>query len=272
MAVSATTKKGRTPRSKDSKIIHSLDKGLVVLEALEQADQPLSLNDLYKELGWERATIHRLLETLSRRGYVLRHADTKRYSLGLRILSLSTSLRSEFDVQAIARPILSELAETFGESAHVAIPVGDSMLVIDFVETTTPVSVSTKIGDQVPLHCTAIGKCFLAFDRRGDLESRFPQGLERRAPRTITSIASLEADLVKTRRRGYALDNEEYLADVRCAGSPVMSEHGMVIASIGISAPKFRMPMNRLNEIGSSLVEFALRISSSYGLTSFPTD
>lgn len=243
----------------------------MVLEALEEADRPLSLNDLYKQLGWERATIHRLLETLSRRGYVLRHADTKRYSLGLRILSLYTSLRTEFDVQAIARPILHELAATFGESAHVAIPVGNNMLVIDFVDTALPVSVSTRVGDEVPLHCTAIGKCFLAFDRSGDLESRFPEGLESRAPRTITSISELEADLDRTRQRGYALDNEEFLADVRCAASPIMSEHGMVIASIGISAPKFRMPMSQLKDIGENLVRFALRISSSYGVESFPT-
>jgi DNA-binding IclR family transcriptional regulator len=78
---------------KDSRIIHSLDKGLFLLEA----EQPLSLHDLWLKLKWDKATVHRLLVTLERRGYLLRDSVTRQYTLGLKIAGLYASLTRNFD-------------------------------------------------------------------------------------------------------------------------------------------------------------------------------
>ena len=252
---------------KDNRIIHSLDKGLIILELLERADDSLSLNDIYLELKWERATIHRLLETLRRRGFVLRHADSRRYSLGLHILSLNASLQREFDVQAVARPILKELTERFGEGAHLAIPIGDHMVFVASLPGTEAVTVSTDVGGQAPMHSTAIGKCFLAFDKRMDLSSRFENRLGQNTPKTLSTFAALEQDLAVTAKRGYAIDDQEHRLDVRCVAAPIMGSSDIVIAAIGISAPKYRMSLPRLNEIGRDLVAGAAAIEVQYEQT-----
>ncbi len=72
-------------KTKSTQIIQSLDKGLYLLEVIEQANKPISLGQLWTKLGWDKATIHRLLATLERRGYLLRDQSTKQYSLGLKI-------------------------------------------------------------------------------------------------------------------------------------------------------------------------------------------
>ena len=58
----------KSKKSKQYSIIHSLDKGLYLLEILEQAGQSMSLQELWLKLKWDKATIYRLLTTLEKRG------------------------------------------------------------------------------------------------------------------------------------------------------------------------------------------------------------
>ena len=109
--------------NKSPHIIQSLDKGLYLLEVVEQANRPITLGELWSKLRWDKATIHRLLATLERRGYVLRDRETKQYSLGLKIYGLYNSLKRNLDIQGITKPFLLQLAEMTGESAHLAVVV-----------------------------------------------------------------------------------------------------------------------------------------------------
>jgi ribose transport system substrate-binding protein len=56
----------------------TLDKGLTVLEAVEKAPHPVTIQELARTTGIQRLAVYRLLSTLEQRGYVLRD-DTKHY-------------------------------------------------------------------------------------------------------------------------------------------------------------------------------------------------
>ncbi|UCF97384.1 MAG: IclR family transcriptional regulator [Spirochaetaceae bacterium] len=250
---------------KSPHIIQSLDKGLYLLEVVEQANRPLTLGELWSKLRWDKATIHRLLATLERRGYVLRDQETKKYSLGLKIYGLYNSLKRNLDIQRITKPYLIELAGTTGESAHLAVVVEKYVVFIDRYSSLEMLSVNTQIGAREPLYCTALGKAYLAFQEEKTLEELYPENLVAYTQRTITSIAKLRANLDLVRRTGYAVDDEEYIDGICCISAPILNEFRAPIAMIGISGPKHRLPNDALAKYGQLIHDTATMISQHCG-------
>ena len=254
-------------KTKSTQIIQSLDKGLYLLEVIEQANKPISLGQLWAKLGWDKATIHRLLATLERRGYLLRDQSTKQYSLGLKIYGLYDSLKRNLDIQSITKPHLQELAEMTGESAHLAVIVEKYVVFIDRSSSAEVLSVNTQIGAREPLYCTALGKAYLAFQEELDLDELYPQPMERYTQHTITNTADLRETLTEVRRKGYAVDDEEYIDGIRCVSSPIFNEYQAPIAVIGLSGPKHRISRSKIREYGQAVKAMALKISRHCGYT-----
>jgi DNA-binding IclR family transcriptional regulator len=250
---------------KSPHIIQSLDKGLYLLEVVEQANRPITLGELWSKLRWDKATIHRLLATLESRGYLLRDQKTKQYSLGLKIYGLYDSLKRNLDIQRITNPYLLQLAEATGESAHLAVVVEKYVVFIDRHSSSELLSVNTQIGAREPLYCTALGKAYLAFQEEHALEELYPEELEAYTQRTITSIPELEAHLDLVRRSGYAMDDEEYIDGIRCISAPILNEFNTPIAMIGISGPKHRLPTDTIVEYGRLIKDTAAKISQHCG-------
>lgn len=254
-------------KEQSSAIIQSLDKGLHLLETIELSNTPITLQQLWVKLKWDKATIYRLLTTLENRGYIHRDESTKGYRLGFKIFGLHNSLVSKLDLQQITKPHLFSLVRKTGESAHLAVPVGTSIVFIDRASGSESLSVSTQIGRQEPMHCTALGKAFLAFIQKEELPKYLGNSLERYTERTIVNKNELKAELKKIREKGYALDNEEYIENIRCIGSPILNQNGLPIAAVGISGPKIRISLKKANEFGVILQKTALEISKFFGYT-----
>jgi len=252
-------------RKKDTHIIQSLDKGLHLLEMIEMAREPLSLNDLYKKLKWERASIHRMLETLVRRGYLIRDTKRKTYILGPKIYGLYSSIQRDLDIKKTIKPYLDELAKRTCETAHVAVAINNEMVFLDRSAGTEAVTVNTQIGDRVPLYCTAIGKAYLAFEKKFSLRDLYKEPLESYTTNTMTDIGAIEKDLELTQRRGYSFDNEEYLEGIRCVSAPIFNDCGEIVAVLGISGPKYRMTRNISRVKGKTTHEIAVRASKHFG-------
>ena len=250
---------------KDTQIIRSLDKGLFLLEVIQQAGKPIALKELWQELGWDKATIHRLLHTLVRRGYLLRDSATKQYTLGLKIFGLYDSLVRNFDIQPVTRPYLEEISEQTGEAGHLAVLLGKDIVFIDRVASRETLSVNTQIGAHEPAYCTALGRAVLGFIDEETLAEHLPKSLERYTTRTVTSVGELRRILHKARSKGYALDDEEYIDGIRCAAAPVFDHAGYPIAAIGISGPKIRMPMKKAHQYGELIRKAGLQISRHIG-------
>ncbi len=255
------------PRSTppDTSIIQSLDKGLVLLETVEQAETPVGLTELASRLGWDKATIHRLLATLERRGYLLRDPSTRRYALGLKIFGLYESVTRSFDIQRVARPFLARIAEQTGETAHLAVALAGRIVFIDRVASSESLAVNTQIGAQEPMYCTALGRAILAYLPEEELRLNVPTSLQRYTRKTISSITALRASLTGVRARGYAIDDEEYLLGIRCVASVILGHAGAPIAAIGISGPSTRLPLPKMSRLGAGIREAAHELSLRAG-------
>jgi DNA-binding IclR family transcriptional regulator len=252
-------------KQKDTHIIQSLDKGLRLLESVEAAAAPVSLKDLTITLGWDKATIHRLLLTLERRGYLLRDPSSKRYILGLKIFGLYDALAKNFDIQEVTRPSLSMVSRKTGESAHLAVSVGKEIVFIDRVTSSETLSVNTQIGAREPLFCTALGRAILAFLPDEELAPHLPDPLARYTQRTITDVSELRKRLRRVRERGFAIDNGEYLDGIRCIAAPIFNHDGVPIAAMGISGPRNRISLEKANLHGQLIRRATIDISRRAG-------
>lgn len=248
----------------DTKIIHSLDKGLQVLELVAANGEP-GLSELNKALKWDKSTIFRLLTTLIRRGFVEQDKDTKRYRLGYRILHLERQLFRSLDLPRLARDVLTWLANETGEAAHLAVLHDNQVVIVAQREGPGRVAANAQVGTAEPLHCTALGKAMLMQLSDEALKNSL-QSMELKSytAKTITSLEWLLGHIQKARQVGYAVDEEEFDPEVRCIAAPAIIPASRQFYALGISGPSSRMSLRRMPELAEQVLSAAERFKRRF--------
>lgn len=236
--------------------IQSLARGLQFLDILEAQPNGLGITEAAELLDIDKSSASRILKTLANYGYAEQDSDTRRYTLGARLVQLGQSILHNTSLRQEAKPFMTELVEITGECAHIAILAHNKAFYLDQVESPATLRVSTGIGTLAPLHCTALGKVLLAF---GDYD--VPITFETYTPRTITSVQSLDPHLAQARQRGYAIDDEEYNAGVRCIAVPVYGVEGELVGALGISGPTGRVTLEKIPALANIVMEVGERLT-----------
>lgn len=238
--------------------IQSLARGLKILDALRERNEGVSITELATALDVNKSSVSRLMKTLVQHGYAERATASRGYLAGKKLQEAAFRPR----LRDLALPYLHQLVNTTGESAHTAVYSQGKALIIDDVEPDISLKVSGGVGRLEALHCTALGKCLLAF-----MHLELPQTLPERTHYTLTSKDALERNLELTRKQGYAFDNEENYLGVRCLAVPLYNREGQTIACLGISGPSVRMALERIPDLASSLIDASLELSQTLGFT-----
>jgi IclR family transcriptional regulator, acetate operon repressor len=245
-------------------IIQSLDRGLLILEAVAKSREPVVLDQLAELLNIDRSSAFRLANTLKRRGFLTYPSRRKEYILGPSIWRLARPYDWGSTLANVSREHLKKLASAVGETAHLAVREGKRALFIDHATVNQTISVSGQTGELVPLYCTAHGKALLADMSQEDLASLFNNdSLHRYTPGTVTSVDDLAAVCTRIKAQGFATDNAEFLEGIRCVAAPIRDEEGVIVGSIGISAPLTRFPEKRYSVVGKQVREIARQISET---------
>jgi DNA-binding IclR family transcriptional regulator len=238
------------------RLLKSLTRGLHALDFLREKGSPVRLTDVAVELEVEKSNASHLLKTLVAAGYV-RQTDTRQYVIRENLFhepvgggKKRQGLEAIIACKERWQPVLRRFVEETGECAHMAVLVKSRVWYVDKIDSTLPLKVDHPIGSLSPLHCTALGKAFLAFGRVEEIAE-----LSRYTPKTITSRGALEEEISLTRRRGYAVDDEEFAPGIRCVARPVDDEEGEMIAAVGISGPTVRIDDERLAQLGALITE-----------------
>ncbi len=250
--------------SQETPSIQSLDRGLVILEAVAKSADPMSLTDLAALLHIDRSSVFRLANTLKRRGYLAISSRGKDYILGPSIWRLSRQYDWSNMLVTISHEHLKKLALETNETAHLAVREGKRALFIDHATANHMISVAGQTGELVPLYCTAHGKALLADCDAPQLQNILgPQPLTSYTPQTMTGLRKLVKHCAEIKRLGYATDEAEFQEGIRCVAAPIRDRDGSVIASIGISAPMTRFPRERLAECSEQVMSIAHTISEA---------
>ena len=246
--------------------IRSLAKSLALLEALAASPRPLSAAQLAQQLKLSRPTIYRILGTLAQHEYVTRVPGGPLYQLSFKLLDLGHQTLERTDLPEAARPVIQRLAERFGETVHLAVEEGGRMVYLDKVEGAGPFCTNSRTGRRVPMHCTALGKSVLAHLSEDQARAILRRhGMPRSTSHTMVTIPDMERELMCVRRQGYAIDDVEFEAGVRCVGAPVFDHRGSPIAAISVSAPVSRMPKAKSHQVGRVLRDAVVVVSRALG-------
>lgn len=220
-------------------LLQTVDRALSLLEILAHHREGLRPVDLAREMDLNKVTVHRLLSTLSQRGFIERDPSGQRWQLGLKMIELSSLRLNSLELKTEAQPILRRLVQQSGQAAHLAIRDRDEIVYIEKMETVYSMRLYSQIGKRSPVHSTALGKVLLSglTDRElGDLlDSTRLVGV---TDKTLTDRQALRREIARVRRQGYALDRAENEAGVYCLAAPIFDYRGQIIAALSTAGDR----------------------------------
>jgi IclR family acetate operon transcriptional repressor len=222
----------------------SAERVLGLLASFEDGRPELSVTEIAASLGVHKSTASRLAATLERTGFLARSG--RRYRLGVEVIRLGTLALRSTDIVATMQPVMAKLSEQTGETINLAVPAGPDILNVAEVPSTYILSCSGGwIGRRTKPHAVANGKVLLAF---GALP--VPASLERYTEHTITTAGALQAELARVRRDGYATAVAELEDGLVAVAAPVFGPGGDCVAALSVSGPAYRMPPDKLGDLG----------------------
>jgi DNA-binding IclR family transcriptional regulator len=227
--------------------LSSLDKSLQVIDFLTKYPQGISLSEMSARLGFPKSTIHHILYTFHLHEYIDQDRETKKYTLGYKFLEISKGILDNIDIRKIAAKHLRALYEASQEAVHLAVLRRGQVIYIDKSPTPGGLSLDTYIGFSTDPHAAAGGKVLLSeLTREEIMEIYRHRPLKKYGKNTIVDLDSLFEELKRVRQQGYAIDDEEYYAGVRCVAAPVRAG-GNTVAALSVTGSIFTMTMERIH-------------------------
>ncbi len=237
-----------------------------MLEAVAEEPEGLSNAEISRKLEIPKSSASYILRSLEKHGYLNRDAETGKYRVGLKILSLSRGALSGIDVREVALPIMRNLMEKTNLTCHLAILDGPEAVYIEKVEPQGFIRMDTWVGRRMRVHATSVGKALVAHIPQPQLEKIVAERtMERRTPKTITTLPRLLKELERVRALGYAVDDEENNLGARCLGAPVFNQRGEIEASLGLSGTINQVNSETMPRIVEALKDAARHLSMQLG-------
>lgn len=242
-----------------------LERALVVLETISKSHVPLTISEVATRCGLPVATVHRLISQLEPLGMLRRALGSKRLMVGVGLLELSRAALESSMVADAPHRILVGLAGQIGEHCQIGVWADGEVLYVDSARATRSEGLHFDPGRRSPLHCTSIGKLFLAEMPEDALRHWIANTpLATPTPRSITQGDDLLRMIAKVRAEGWAASNEEYAPGVVGCAVPIRSVDGALIAGLGISAPSARVGFRDLPQFRPALERAALAIGQAF--------
>ncbi len=230
------------PAKEAKSSIQVIERMMGLLAALARHPAPVNLKQLANETELHPSTAHRILGVMVDNRLVDR-IEPGTYRLGIRLLELGSLVKSRISVRQEALPHMQQLHQELKETINLSVRHNDEVVYIErTADSHSMMRVVQIIGTRAPLHITAVGKIFLAADKRELSEDYIRRtGLPRFTEHTLTDPERLKRELDQIRREGYAFDNEEAEKGVSCIGAGIFNDEGRLVAGLSVSAPSDRL-------------------------------
>jgi IclR family acetate operon transcriptional repressor len=258
--LSMTTQKEQRP------ITRSVARAISILQAFDETRLELGVTEISQVTGIDKSTVYRLLSDLQQGGLIEQDPDTTKYCLGFGLVRLAGLALHGLDLPRVARPHLREMARLSRETVNLSVMTDDDVIInIDGVVSPRMVRNVGWIGREMPLHAVSGGKVMLAYLPGERVDQILARGLEAYTERTVTDPARLREEMEQIRQMGYGTAEEELEVGLSAVAAPIRNHEGEVVAAISVSGPSFRLPGDRLVELGVGARRMADTISVKMG-------
>ncbi len=249
----------------DTGTVRALDRGLQLLRLLARENR-IALTGLAMQAGMPPSTAHRLLTTLQRHRFAEFDEDAQEWMIGVEAFRAGSGFLKRIDLVEASRDIMQRLMSETGETANLAIPDDGDMVFVSQVETPNPIRAFFRPGARSPMHACGAGKALLAqFAPRDIKKILLRKGLPEFTPGTITKPDRLFAELDTVRTRGWAFDDEERYAGMRCIAAPVFNAYGDAVAGISVSGPTARFTAQGISLFSAAVRRAAADLTERIG-------
>jgi DNA-binding IclR family transcriptional regulator len=239
---------------------------MAILQAFDETRDELGVTELGQITGLDKSTVYRLLNALLQGGLIAQNPDTSKYHLGFGLIRLAGLALRSLHLPSLARPHLQELSSLSKETVNLSVMTDEGKLInIDGITSPRRVRNVGWIGREMPLHAVSGGKVVMAFLPAKRLDQVLAQGLQPLTERTVVNPTQLRKELERIREAGYGIAEEELEIGLSAVAAPIRNHEGQVAAVISVSGPSFRLPRERLVELGIATKKTADRISREIG-------
>lgn len=222
--------------------MQSLDRAVQVLDVLSKTTDGMPITELSDRIGLSLSTTHRFLQSLINNGLVIQDPISRRYKLGLRLLSLASGLLKSDRLLELSREAMQRAAVLSGNVVYLCKQQNKEIVC---VSATNPIdgiipSFAVQVGNTLPVHACAAAKIIMAYQPepflRGLLRELSP--LPQYTKKTTADIEHVLRDYKHCREVGYALCDEEIHLGVIAVAAPIFNYDGSVLGSIGVTCVK----------------------------------
>jgi IclR family acetate operon transcriptional repressor len=233
-----------------------VNKALRILQRLGDAGSDgIALTRIAEGLDLPKASVHRALAALRRRGFVEKN-DFGKYMLGAAYLDVADAYLRGKHLRGLLHERISNLCARIDETCHLGVLWGDQIVYVDKVEPKGAASTWSDIGWRNPALATALGRAIISqkFLDYGSFASRFPGPVPRRTPHSLGSLQEIWREIIIARQRGWAIEEQESQIGMSCVAVAVLRGH-TPIAAISMTAPSERLTESLANSLVHNLHE-----------------
>ena len=232
--------------------------------------EALSVAEISKAVGMSPSKVSRMLGTLEGEGFFEREDRNGKYRLGIILFELGVAYAYHFPLRKIIRPHIEQMAAETRVTVSWAILKKNRVIVLDRIQNIPIDVLAYRVGLNMPVHSTAVGKVLLAHLPEGQQEKILRSvDLKKVTDVTLTEPGQIIEHLKMIRERGFATDEEETYEGINCIAVPIRDNSGQVICAISLMDEKSQMGREKLFQHINYLKEKALFISRQLGFRNF---
>lgn len=240
-------------------MIRAVGRALAIFDAYDNDHLSLSLQEIAERIKMPKTTAFRLVNTLERAGFLVR-MDNQRYCLSLKLARLGGLVRRTMSILEIARPVMLQVNEQVSETIALNAVVGSERMVLDAVDTPSPLMSMARPGEHQPLLLGASGRMLMAHMKPDVLEAV----LKANVRGTDFDRAAFDREIARFRRQGYAISRGQRVQGLTAIAVPIFDIHDEVKYSLALTGPSVRVDP-RDHELVEVMIQAGRDISSRLG-------
>lgn len=247
-------------------IVQSVDRTLSIIEVLSDYEEGLGITDISEKVNLHKSTVHRLLNTLIYKGYVMQDSSTNKYGLTLKLFELGNKRVEQMNLVSVAEPYLKELMERTEEVVHLVVREKSEIVYVSKVEPQKTIRMYSRIGKRMPIYSTAVGKAMMANMNEKELDKLWNESDVRKlTEKTIVDLGQMKEHLEEVKLKGYAIDEQENEQGLRCIGAVLKNYNGNICGAISVSGSILSFTEDKVEKFAPYLIEYARIISRELG-------
>lgn len=242
-----------------------LERQLRITEEVSKVPGGLSFTQIQRVMNMSKATTHRLVKGLCEVGLLVNdHNGGRLYRLGPRLTNLLGQSISPDRIVPIARPILRELVDAFGETAFLAMLRNGRVETITMVTPVKDWQGHVHPGRIMPAHAAASAKAIFAFQDPASWQAVLKPPLQRFTANTMTSTAAVRREYANVRREGIARCHEEIDPGQMALAAPIQLDTIGTLLSVCVVGPSDRMASHSIEHILGRLQATAAELAEAF--------